>query len=273
MVGEAKTYVSFDVGDHLRPIPDLPRFDTVRYDYSAAPDITRLFVFKLVKGKFFVGRTKKDVEHELSRHRAGDGHPWSAKFPPVRGDDATYFSTEISHNAEEDAMTERLMHEFGVENVRGGTYKQMTLPEHLEKTLNDKFRCWEDECFVCKKVGHFSRQCPDWETRIVDAEKKANEFSDKFDIGLSLLPGAKTAAQRELRPWTTEENTALKLALESWLYSIKQIATRHNRTEGEIRLRKQELGLGQTFNTMNPQLANVFINKAVDRRLIHNTMH
>ena len=65
----------------------------------------------------------------------------------------------------------------------------------------------------------------------------------------------------------------LKLALESGLYSIKQIATRHNRTEGEIRLRKQELGLGQTFNTMNPQLANVFINKAVDRRLIHNTMH
>jgi predicted GIY-YIG superfamily endonuclease len=123
-------------------------------------DVEYVYVLKLEEGKFYVGKSK-DVDARLRYHRKGaNARAWTAKYKPVPGDDAIYYQEVMKHNTYEDAMTEKVMFDFGIENVRGGTYSQEKLPPHQVQTLEDKKCTWEDRCFVCMKKGHMSRFCP-----------------------------------------------------------------------------------------------------------------
>ena len=119
-----------------------------------------VYVLKLEEGKFYVGKSK-DVDARLRAHRKGAQEwAWTAKYKPVPGDDAIFYRDVVQHNTHEDAMTKEMMSKYGIETVRGGTYSQVKLPQHQERTLNDEKCTWEDRCFVCMKKGHMSRFCP-----------------------------------------------------------------------------------------------------------------
>jgi len=118
-----------------------------------------VYVLQLEMDKLYVGKSK-DVHERLCEHRKG-ATAWTAKYKPVPGDVAIFYEEVMHHKTDEDAMTERVMSDFGIENVRGGTYSQVILSPWLLKTLEDKKCTWGDLCFVCKKKGHTSRICPD----------------------------------------------------------------------------------------------------------------
>ena len=119
-----------------------------------------VYVLKLEEGKFYVGKSK-DVHERLRAHRKGAQEwAWTAKYKPVPGDDAILYRGVVQHNTHEDAVTKEMMSKYGIENVRGGTYSQVKLPEHQERTLKDEKCTWEDLCFVCMEKGHMSRFCP-----------------------------------------------------------------------------------------------------------------
>ena len=137
-----------------------------------------VYVLKLEEGKFYVGKSK-DVDARLRYHRKGaNARAWTAKYKPVPGDDAIYYQEVMKHNTYEDAMTEKVMFDFGIENVRGGTYSQEKLPPHQVQTLEDKKCTWEDLCFMCKKKGHMSRFCPSPYRRAFEASSEPDRQED-----------------------------------------------------------------------------------------------
>ena len=45
--------------------------------------------------------------------------------------------------------------EFGIDNVRGGMYVQVKLPEEVVKLLEQKFKMCSDKCVGCGSNDHF----------------------------------------------------------------------------------------------------------------------
>jgi len=161
---------------------------------------THLYVLKLENDKMYVGTTEKEVHQRLAEHRNGDGTEWTRANRPVAGSDAVYWSTCISRfstsnpRAEEDFMTEKLMHEYGPDKVRGGVYCQMNLEEHFRKTLQVKFNAWNGVCFICGARDHWSEGCP---SRLaIDFTRQATVSSDG-------------SLRRSFRRWSEEEKEQL----------------------------------------------------------------
>ncbi|EEH54623.1 uncharacterized protein MICPUCDRAFT_60771 [Micromonas pusilla CCMP1545] len=118
-----------------------------------------IYVLKLEDDCFYVGKTT-DVRGRLEKHRRGcNTWAWTAKHKPIPGDDAIYFVETMTEPTAEDAITERMMCEYGIDKVRGGTFSKPNLPEHQAKTLKDKWCTWTDSCFVCREAGHKSINC------------------------------------------------------------------------------------------------------------------
>lgn len=67
---------------------------------------------------------------------------------------------KASYPLEEDHLTEQYMSDYGIENVRGGCYSQMDLPEETIRELERKFSHSRDECLGCGQLGHFIQDCP-----------------------------------------------------------------------------------------------------------------
>ena len=91
-------------------------------------------------------------------------------------------------------MTEKLMHEYGPDKVRGGVYCQMNLEEHFRKTLQVKFNAWNGVCFICGARDHWSEGCP---SRLaIDFTRQATVSSDG-------------SLRRSFRRWSEEEKEQL----------------------------------------------------------------
>jgi predicted GIY-YIG superfamily endonuclease len=97
-----------------------------------------VYVLLLKNNKRYVGRTSLLIAPEnwnsynplldqsiprIKAHFDGNGTEWTKKYPPVKVED-------IYQNCfaeDEDKYTKILMRKFGIENVRGGAYCQLTL--------------------------------------------------------------------------------------------------------------------------------------------------
>ena len=77
--------------------------------------------------KFYVGETERDVLLRQQEHLEGNGKgaAWTEKYPPVR----LLFAVPKKSVGHEDEQTIQLMEEHGIENVRGGTYSSVKLPD------------------------------------------------------------------------------------------------------------------------------------------------
>lgn len=82
-------------------------------------------------------------------------------------------------NMDEDKITKQYMCKYGIDNVRGGTYTQVTLPEYQYRTLLDEICTSSNLCFKCKKTGHFAKDC-DYEY-IYECEYCNKEFNSEKD--------------------------------------------------------------------------------------------
>ena len=61
-----------------------------------------------------------------------------------------------------DTEVKEMMVEFGIDNVRGGTWSEFILPNTVVQTLRSElFGDSDIVCFLCRKVGHYVQDCPD----------------------------------------------------------------------------------------------------------------
>jgi len=135
----------------------------------------QLYVIQCEKGKYYVGKTA-DVMRRFEEHKSGKGSAWTSKYKPVR----LMECRAISSPHDENNTTEDLMKKYGIENVRGGIYTQLVLPEDHANVLKLKFRGTDDTCYKCNLAGHFANRCPNDAPAPKPKQKEVEEWGCEY---------------------------------------------------------------------------------------------
>jgi cellular nucleic acid-binding protein len=115
----------------------------------------QLYVLQCEKGKYYVGKTS-DVMRRFEEHKSGKGSAWTTKYKPTN----LIECKPISSPHDENNTTKDYMKKYGIENVRGGVYAQIVLPDNMLSALRNELQGVSDLCYKCSLAGHVAAACP-----------------------------------------------------------------------------------------------------------------
>ena len=153
--------------------------------------VLSIYVLKLEENKWYVGKTYKKVKERFQEHLDGNGSSWTKKYKPITIHyiENTCGPDKGAEYWQENALTLEYMENYGIENVRGGSYTNVVLyPEQLryldivtdpENFHEGKLHCWIDDdtkalykayrqmeqdekhncCYKCFSTAHFAKDC------------------------------------------------------------------------------------------------------------------
>lgn len=113
-----------------------------------------IYVLKCRNGKYYIGKTEKTAMKRYKEHASGNGCAWTRKYRPIELVECT-----PGDKFEEDKKTKQYMDKYGIDNVRGGSYCQITLDQASLVSLKREMNGANDKCNKCGKSGHFMRDC------------------------------------------------------------------------------------------------------------------
>lgn len=116
-----------------------------------------IYILLLTCNKYYIGKSK-DVLKRIEKHFSNRGSAWTKKFPPIK-------VVETIHNCDnfdEDKYTLQYMNKYGIDNVRGGSFTQIKLRKSFVRTIKQMLLSLSDKCFICKKRGHFAKDCNEY---------------------------------------------------------------------------------------------------------------
>jgi len=115
---------------------------------------TTIYVLRLQEGKYYVGKTD-DIDKRYQQHVKGYGSAWTKKYKPI----SIERTIQNASSFDEDKYTKEYMSKYGIDNVRGGSYVQITLSEFHINAL--KMEIWgaKNLCSQCGRSGHFVKDC------------------------------------------------------------------------------------------------------------------
>ncbi len=131
-----------------------------------------VYCLKLQSGKYYIGKTN-NPEFRLDNHFSRKGSYWTKKYPPIE-------IVEMIPNCDdwdEDKYTLKYMEQFGIDNVRGGSFCQFTLSKENLLTINQMITGSTDRCYICDEFGHFANSCPN---RVDSKKSKVMNFLKKM---------------------------------------------------------------------------------------------
>jgi cellular nucleic acid-binding protein len=155
---------------------------------------TTIYILELQDGKYYVGKTD-NVNKRYQEHVNGYGSAWTKKYKPI----SIIKQITTSSAFDEDKYTKEYMSKYGIDNVRGGSYVQMSLSEFHTEAL--KMEIWgaKDLCRQCGRSGHFVKDCyakKDVSGKTIEYESDSDEecrwgcdycdrtFTTKFGCGI-----------------------------------------------------------------------------------------
>ena len=114
-----------------------------------------IYVLEQQCNKYYVGKTE-NPKFRLDTHFKNGGCAWTKKYKPIQiiglFPDCDAF--------DEDKYTIKYMKKYGIENVRGGSFCQVSLDRETTKCVERMIGSTDDKCHFCGKQGHFIRNCP-----------------------------------------------------------------------------------------------------------------
>ncbi len=117
--------------------------------------MTHIYVLLCEGNHYYIGKTERKIEKRIDEHFRTNGSYWTKKYKPLK----VVETIQSNDKMDEDKYTKKYMLLYGIENVRGGTYTEMILPEYKLKCLQDELCTIDNLCFRCKRSGHFANQC------------------------------------------------------------------------------------------------------------------
>lgn len=114
-----------------------------------------IYVLKCESDKFYIGRTTQP-NFRIDKHFKGNGAAWTTMYPPKE-------VVHVEHNADpfdEDKFVKIYMKQYGIDNVRGGSYSQIKLGHDIVKLLEKELLSSDNRCYRCHEPGHYVRFCP-----------------------------------------------------------------------------------------------------------------
>jgi len=133
--------------------------------------MTSIYVLKCEHNKYYVGKTK-DIESRYNDHCNGYGSEFTKKYKPINIIDIIKNADEF----EEDKQVKKYMAKYGIENVRGGSYSTLKLPDYQIKALEKELLSSSDKCFKCGEEGHYANEC---DKSMIIKLKKELKLKDK----------------------------------------------------------------------------------------------
>lgn len=114
-----------------------------------------IYVLKLYEAKYYIGKTSKPVEVRYQEHLNGSGSAWTTRYKPIE-------IVKIIENAsafDEDRYTKEYMYEYGVDNVRGGSYVKMQLTASEKELIRKEIFMAKNLCIRCGRPSHYVKKC------------------------------------------------------------------------------------------------------------------
>ena len=113
-----------------------------------------IYSLKLQSNKYYIGKTD-NPNFRLENHFDSSGSAWTKKYKPI----SIHRVIPDQVNHDEQRVTQDYMEKYGIDNVRGGAWVQITLSD-TEKTFIQKLINGEtDKCFQCGSSDHFVVNC------------------------------------------------------------------------------------------------------------------
>ena len=135
-----------------------------------------IYILKLKNNKYYVGKTSRRPSDRLTEHFENNGSGWTRIHKPVK-------IMEIIPNCDEedeDKYTIKYMKKYGIDNVRGGSFCQITLSSDTNNTLNRMIRGSSDKCYLCGESGHFIGDCP-FNCDDIEEYESSDEYEDVYE--------------------------------------------------------------------------------------------
>jgi hypothetical protein len=125
-----------------------------------------IYILQLQNNKYYVGKTLNH-QFRLEQHFTNHGSEWTKKHKPIK-------ILKIEHNCDvfdEDKYTLKAMTQFGINNVRGGSYTKIKLDNYDIENIKKMIDTATDNCYICGVKGHFAKDCQYDEYNIKDVHK------------------------------------------------------------------------------------------------------
>lgn len=135
----------------------------------------QVYVLQLEDDKYYIGKSN-DVQKRFEQHVSGRGSSWTKEYKPIK----ILETKPITNIHDENNITKDYMKKYGVDNVRGGSYCQVELPEEAEQVLRMELKGNNDKCYNCGKKGHFSNRCPKEVEEVWCCSNCDREFDTQF---------------------------------------------------------------------------------------------
>jgi cellular nucleic acid-binding protein len=113
-----------------------------------------IYILRLEGGRYYVGKSDNPYGR-YQQHVAGNGSAWTRKYPPI----GIVKTIPGSSPFDEDRYVKEYVSIYGVQNVRGGSYSEVTLSVEQKQTLEREIRGATDACMKCGRTGHFANNC------------------------------------------------------------------------------------------------------------------
>ena len=124
------------------------------------------YVLKLRRGKWYVGYTEKGIDR-IQAHIDKKGASWTRKYRPVKPIPYTHTlpgknkaTSRNKPNSDEDKLTLEWMNEYGIKNVRGGSWHRVKMSSKVEREIRDLLkRTKANSCSRCGRSSHQTSKC------------------------------------------------------------------------------------------------------------------
>lgn len=130
-----------------------------------------IYILQLESGKYYIGKTTTP-SFRLEQHFNSNGSTWTKKYKPT-------IVIELIPNCDdydEDKYTIKYMEQYGINNVRGGSFCEIKLSDNNISTLNQMIRGVTNKCYICGKADHFVNEC-----KTTNVKKEKPIMNEKCD--------------------------------------------------------------------------------------------
>lgn len=139
-----------------KKIFDVKSYKYIKNNYNKRNKMTTIYVLKLENDKYYIGKTNKKLEERFQEHLNGEGSEWTKIHKPIEIIEYNKYADDY----DEDKYTKKYMNKYGIDNVRGGSYVTINLPDYQIKALQTELKTLENKCFNCRATDHYIDACP-----------------------------------------------------------------------------------------------------------------